>query len=466
MQIYFAGVESPTHLTTLKSCGVERVAVNINNLARFTGKYLDWASQQRLGGMDWMCYADTHHCPSGPVLELLGGAAVTCEGVLGPAAWAEDSWLGDSDIGFFPFWDGHDQSVLRTYAEEYEGVGLIDTVMDNAAAVRTARAALPTMGTLAGLTGRTKGIERFDIIVSSAWWAVTKHGETQVWSGGRMVRLNSDDKHLKRQRYAEAIEALGCDLGLVLADDPAETTKLAILSWLQMERHLNLHARPALPVVTSTHPAGGPLNVTPIRGVANASGQNGHQMAVSPRGGLLHLPTMGLHTLTTKSADAEGNEVEEHHDTIQTTAESARHCTTCQLSAACPAFSPGNPCAYQIPVVIRTKDQRRAVMQALVEIQTQRILMGNFSEQVLGTPDAQVGKEIDRLFTMVEKWKAIEENTSKLRIAVDAQGGDTPAAAMGVISRLFGEQAGANAKLLDRPMMVDELIEEAEMTDE
>jgi hypothetical protein len=36
---------------------------------------------------------------------------------------------------------------------------------------------------------------------------------------------------------------------------------------------------------------------------------------------------------------------------------------------------------------------------------------------------------------------------------------------MGVISRLFGEQAGVNARALDRPMLVDEIIEDAEMVD-
>ena len=97
---------------------------------------------------------------------------------------------------------------------------LPDSVVDNGIAVRTAKAALPTMGTLGGLTGRSKGVDRFDMLVSSSWWAVQKHGETQVWTGNRLVRLNADDKHLKRRRYAEAIEALGCDVGAVLADDP------------------------------------------------------------------------------------------------------------------------------------------------------------------------------------------------------------------------------------------------------
>ena len=212
MQIYFAGVESPSHLQALKTCGVERVAVSINNLARHTSKYVEWASQDRLGGLDWVCYADSPTCPVDPALEVLAGAEVQPEWVAGPARWSEDTWIKDSDLGFLPIWDGHDASVLRTYAEDYEGVVLPDSVVDNGIAVRTAKAALPTMGTLGGLTGRSKGVDRFDLLVSSSWWAVQKHGETQVWTGNRLVRLNADDKHLKRRRYAEAIEALGCDV--------------------------------------------------------------------------------------------------------------------------------------------------------------------------------------------------------------------------------------------------------------
>ena len=157
MQIFFAGAEAPTHLNLLKACGVERVAVNINNLARHTAKYGEWASTARLGGLDWIVYADTPTCPADPVLELLHGSQVTVEAVAGPVNWATDTWLKDSDLGFFPIWDGRDTSVARIYAEDYEGIVLPDSVVDNAIAVRTARAALPTMGTLGGLTGRSQG---------------------------------------------------------------------------------------------------------------------------------------------------------------------------------------------------------------------------------------------------------------------------------------------------------------------
>ena len=457
MQIFFTGAESPAHLNTLKACGVERVAVNINNLSRHLKKFPGWASLERLGGIDWIVYADSPVVPVDPVLELLSDAAVKPELIAGPVSWAETSWIKDSD-GFYPIWDGHDASILRQYVEDYEGVVLPDPVMDNPTAVRTARASLGRMGQLGGLTGRSKGVDRLDVLVSSAWWSVQKHGETQVWTGNRLVRLSSEDKHLKRQRYASDIEALGCDVGAVLADDPTESVKLAIRSWLALESHLG-QVGPSVggQLVASPSHQG---NVIPLVPVASPTTVTRHQMALP--NALQPLPIMGITTTTTTTTDAEGNETQETHKTIEVTGESMRQCNTCVLSAACPMFSPGSRCSYSIPIEIKTKDQRQAVMRALIEIQAQRILMGSFSEQVLGQADSQVGREMDRLFTMVEKWKNIEEQRPSLRINVEA---DENAANSGLISRLFGEAAGQNARMLDTPVLADDLIEEADLID-
>jgi len=171
------------------------------------------------------------------------------------------------------------------------------------------------------------------------------------------------------------------------------------------------------------------------------------------------LPIMEADTITVK--DDAGNEVEQL-TTINSVAGSVRQCSTCALGPACPSYQPGNSCAYNIPVVVRTKDQRQAVLRTLVEIQTQRILMGSFAEQVNGQPDKEVGREMDRLFTMVEKWKTIEEQTTKINIGVTASGPDADGS-LGMISRLFGSEAGQNARTLDVPVLSDTLIEDADM---
>ena len=48
MKLYFAGAESPSHLEVLRTCGVERVAVNITTLTRRRSAkkpLTDWATK-------------------------------------------------------------------------------------------------------------------------------------------------------------------------------------------------------------------------------------------------------------------------------------------------------------------------------------------------------------------------------------------------------------------------------------
>jgi hypothetical protein len=142
---------------------------------------------------------------------------------------------------------------------------------------------------------------------------------------------------------------------------------------------------------------------------------------------------------------------------LTVTGESMRQCTTCKLQLVCPSYTPGAPCAYAIPVTIRNKNELEGVLRALVEIQTQRILMGRFGEEMLGEPDAMVGIEMDRLFKMVERWRDIADGRDSLKVSIDAKGG---AAGMGVLSRLFGEKVGANATMLAEPIESDEILDE------
>ena len=93
MQIYFAGAEVSSHLSVLRECGVERVAVNIANLARQSITLTTWATKKRLEGLEWVLYADSPNQPADPVLEVLQGCEVQPEIVTGPIDWYEGTWL-------------------------------------------------------------------------------------------------------------------------------------------------------------------------------------------------------------------------------------------------------------------------------------------------------------------------------------------------------------------------------------
>jgi hypothetical protein len=451
MHLYFSGAEVPTHLQVLRSVGVERIAVNVANLTRFAGDLAKWATRDRLAGLEWILYADSDSVPVAVALEVIKNAEVAPECIIGPIEWYEQTWLSQSDLLFLPTWHGDDPGTLRYYTETFDGVALPDSVVDNPTAVRQARAAQTKFGQIAALTGRSKGLERFDLLATSAWWAVQKYGETQVWTGDRLTRLNSEDKALKRDKYAPSVEALGGDVAKFLADDPTESVRIAVLSWMHLEAHLAAGRASYGPTdpsdgppVVTRHPSAGGGNVVPLApAVARAAAQPRHHL----------LPVMGLSNSTT--TDDDGNE--EVQSTIQVPAQSMRQCNTCSLSLACPSYQPASQCSYQIPVVIRSKQQLQATLRALVEIQTQRILMGHFAEEINGQPDVLLGNEMDRLFKMVESWRRIEDNRDKLRVTVEAQGGD--AASMGVLSRLFGEKVGQNALLLEEPLDTEAVID-------
>jgi hypothetical protein len=319
--------------------------------------------------------------------------------------------------------------------------------------VRQARASISRLGQLAGLTGRSKGIERFDTLLSSAWWSVQKYGETQVWDSNRLTRLNAQDKRTKRERYIGAIEALGCDSALVIVDDPVESSRLAIKSWLALEDHL-VRGRAVKSNTLVTSPGGNGHQAVVVQSpgqVANGGIQGRH----------VTLPVIGSASTEVKATDENGNEVIQQITTIQVTPESLRRCNTCVLAVSCPMHTPDAACSYAIPVMIQSKPQLVGVMRAVTEIQTQRVLMGRFSEEVNGQPDPEVGKEMDRLFGMIAKWRDIEDNRDTVKMTLEAKGHE--AAGMGVLSRLFGQRAGHNAVLLEEPIDSNSVIES--MTD-
>jgi len=124
----------------------------------------------------------------------------------------------------------------------------------------------------------------------------------------------------------------------------------------------------------------------------------------------------------------------------------------------CPSFTPHAACSYEIPVTIRTKAELDGVMSSFAVMQAQRVLQGRFTEEVNGTLDVLLGKEIDRFMNLVKTWREIEDNRDSLKITVDSKG--DAGAQMGVLSRLFGTKAGQNAMALDDPIDADDLLEQ------
>lgn len=130
-----------------------------------------------------------------------------------------------------------------------------------------------------------------------------------------------------------------------------------------------------------------------------------------------------------------------------------RRCDSCALAGMCPAFKPGNDCAYAIPVEIRSKDQLLGVMRSILEMQTQRVMFLRFAEELEGGHSKELSTEMDRLLSLTEKVKTVQDDSAYLKMTVETRSG------AGVLSRLFGSTAGELANPVD-PDRAEDVIAE------
>lgn len=436
--IFLAGAENAGHQKLLREMGANRVAVNVASLLR---RPATW--ELDLPGLtwEWMAYADAPvdkddfemvlNMASKPPVAVVGPhTLITCDGFL-------PIWNGEMDMP-----EGNDGGMVIT-----------DRVFKDKTLIRRALSTRKAHTTLGVLTGSIDpSIGKFDFVVSPGWWSTLKFGETQVWDGHKMWRHNADAKEEARIRHRDDIIALGLDPDLVLADDPDEVAKVAIASWMAYSAHLD-RSNVVVPIRTMSGPlpevSNGSESMEPI------SGSRDDALATHPSGGRQRtpIPVMGMSTIQSTMVQGDGSEIVEDQVILIPVSDSVRQCDNCHLGqAGCPGFSPGASCAYSIPVEIRSKDQLQAMMSAMVELQTQRVLQARFAEEVQGQElTAEVGREMDRLFYVVQKSKEIMDNRDVLKLTMEAKAGT------GVLSRLFGEKVGANARMLERPVMSEDI---------
>lgn len=430
--LYFAGAEVAAHRTLLTDCGVSRFGFNATNLHRLIKKPENWSVEGHLPDeAEWVLYADQG--TTWPMVEPYLSQDPTM--LIGPASWlAKDV----GEVPFVPFW----HPGLDTEAD-LDMVALLDDAVKQQRTLRQVLARY-SQGTLVGITGASRGVERLDVIVSSAWLEVQRHGETQVWSANKLHRYPNTQKAEARQRHVADMERLGVDSQLVAEDDRNEATKLAVFSWQEWEtRHARRNNLAVLPsnarASASRHPSSVPLALTNTAPVAR------HDRV---------LPAMVLTSMTSRYKDGNGQDVLEETSALSSPATSSRMCDTCFLAHNCPAAAPGNACAYAIPVEIRTKDQLQAMMRSFVEMQGQRVLFARFAEELDGQgADATVSVELDRFFRLLKDMKDISDTRDVMKLQIEARAGG------GVLSRLFGDEVGARAKAVSVPMGADDVLD-------
>ena len=471
MNIVFMGAEVPSHRILLTDMGVKHVSLNYYRLAKrglpktkdylIQGRfpddvvvYVDGGGHQindlNLTERELQEYADAYLDFIANNAERISGATELDVKSMG-SAWNNYHRSQMYEIIGDKLWvvwhqeTGH--TALYSLCERFINVALLgETLEDDTSLAARSRAMLSQFPDLQfhGIAcAKPDNLRQVVLSTASslAWLSPMMRGETIVWDGTRLVRYQKKQKDQARPRYKAIIEKAGLDYDKIINDDSNEVTRLAIWSYLQLEKNLDKRSGKKLSDNSeykddpgSAETGGSDPDNSPVLGRKLLE-----QREVKD---LQTLPVFGVKVKTVVEKDDDGKDVIKDVPVLNSNPTSLRQCDTCFVAANCPAFKPGNACAFSLPVEIKTKDQLRGLLNAIIEMQGARVAFARFAEELNGGyPDPNTGQEIDRLFKLVGQVKELEENKEFIRITAERQ------TSGGVLSALFGDKANTLREL-------------------
>lgn len=388
-------------------------------------------------------------------LDYICGATEFTSPKLG-AMWEAEQRRGMwSDIPHihWPVWQSHmGHSRLMVLSETYEHVAIPnESIEEDTALAGRVNAFIQQFQTSFHAMSMAKPDNlrsiRFETASTLSWLSPMLRGETIVWDGMRLVRYPKRMKDQARSRYKAIIESAGLDYEKIVADDPEEVTRLAIWSYRQLDRTLR---RSNFEVIdggllstNSDKPQEGLFVEIPPEDVDNSALEvrkdsvtvTGKTVPRDPSERAL-LPVFSVSSKQVIEPDESGMPTIKEVSILESNTSSLRQCNTCFVASNCPAYKAGSSCAFNLPVEVKTKEQLRSLLNAIIEMQGQRVAFGRFSEELNGGyPDPNLSQEIDRLFKLVKTLKDLEDNREFIKMTVERRG------AGGVLSALFGDRA-------------------------
>jgi hypothetical protein len=273
-----------------------------------------------------------------------------------------------------------------------------------------------------------------------SWLSPMMHGETIIWDGSRIVRYPKRMKDQARSRYRHIYDKAGIDFDKIIEDDPKEVCKLAVWSYERLEDRINTVGPYDEEEFISDISSENVPATTAETTLDNADTKGVQERKLIPRNPdeIVNLPVFAYDTKTEVDADGVIKEVQ----VIQSQAGTLRQCNTCFVAANCPAFKPNNACAFKLPVEVKTKEQLKSLINAIIEMQGQRVAFMRFSEEMNGGyADPNVSQEIDRLFKLIKTVKELDDSREFIRMTVERQG------SAGVLSQIFGDKANVLREL-------------------
>ena len=285
----------------------------------------------------------------------------------------------------------------------------------------------------------------FETASTMSWLSPMTHGETIVWDGTRLVRYPKDMKEQARPRYRHIYEKAGLDINNIMEDNPQEVCRLAVWSFSQLETKINTMTNindDDDELYTNNDELDETNNAETSPAIVDKRGVQTRKVVPRNSDEIGPLPVFGYEYKTIVEQDEQGHDVLKEVPVVRSQSATLRQCNTCFVANNCPAFKPDNACAFNLPVEVKTKEQLKSLINAVIEMQGQRVAFMRFSEEMNGGyADPNVSQEIDRLFKLIKTVKELDDSREFIRMTVERQGTG------GVLSAIFGDKAQALKEL-------------------
>jgi len=360
----------------------------------------------------------------------------------------KSAWSQVPPSKFLPAWNPESGfAELNLLGNNYLDIAIPgEALEENQQLITVMRTLVRKHGTRFHILGSAKPDTLRQITAETAstmsWLSPMRNGETIVWDGTKLVRYPARMKDQARPRYRNAYLKAGLDADKILEDDDKEVCRLAVWSYLQYEARLN----GVTPEDTEKLSDNNDLPVSDESGEtapANSDKRSVSARKLEPRTAeeMGNLPVFGYEMKQVVESE-NGVEVFKEVPVVQSQSVSLRVCDTCFVAANCPAFKPQSVCAFKLPVEVKTKDQLKSLINAIIEMQGQRVAFMRFTEEMNGGyADPNVSKEIDRLFKLIKTTKELDDSREFIRMTVERQG------SAGVLSSIFGDKANVLKEL-------------------
>jgi len=352
------------------------------------------------------------------------------------------------------------QPILKEMSEDHQNVAIpndeIEAVTNLAAVTRSYSRQFGTQYHALGCA-KPDNLRSIPFATAStlSWLSPMRRGETIIWDGTRLNRYPKKMKDQARPRYKAVVEKAGLNYLDFVQDSTLESTRVAVWSYLQLESSMDkktpdLHIIEGGKTSQVSDNSDTPLMSGLMEMMGGASDNSGLEMRKQERPEVVqrdpnevqNLPVFGYKMKTIVETDEDGKDVLKDVPVVNSQQTSLRQCDSCFVAANCPAFKPQNTCAFNLPVEVKTKDQLKSLLTAIIEMQGQRVAFMRFAEEMNGGyADPNVSQEIDRLFKLIGNLNEMDSNKEFIQITASRQSSG------GVLSAIFGDRAQALREL-------------------